>query len=77
MHVVDFRRRDDVDVVLLDDLSEVLRYGIFDRLCTGRFLAFATEVGFDDASRSLAGTESGDSHLSRQLAIGHLDVLFE
>jgi len=74
VHVVDLRRGDDVDVVFFHGLREVLGHGIFDGLCTGSLLAVGPEMCLDHSARSLARTETRDSHLSRELAERDFDV---
>jgi len=70
-------RCNDVDVVLLDGFGEILRHGVFDRLCTRRPLAVGAKMGVNHATRCLARAKARNSHLACQFAIGDVDVVFE
>ena len=71
---VDLRGGDGVDVLVPQGAGVVIREGVLQRLLAGHVLA---QSGFQHAARSLAGPESGDSHLPRDLPEGGVQCLFE
>ena len=77
MHVLDLRRGDDVDVMLLDGFSQIFRYGVFDGLGPRGALAVVTEMRFNHPTWCFAWPKAWNANLARQLAVGHLDVLVE